>query len=81
MTQSEINYNAGANERAKIFEEINSTPIIIDRSCFQKTKDERKEIKEAQKEQGRKHKFTTWIKIGADEPYINAQINAKYGLN
>jgi len=81
MTQSEINYNAGAQYRAQIFQEINANPINVDRSCFQKTKSDRKEIKDAQAEQGRRHKFTTWLRLGADEPYVNAQVNAKYGLN
>jgi len=47
MTLSEINYNAGAFHREKIQQEINAYPIRIDRSCFQKTDGERKELKKA----------------------------------
>lgn len=48
---------------------------------FEKTPSEKVELKEAKKEQGRNHKFTTWIRFNADAPYVNSQINAKYGIN
>lgn len=48
MTSQEINYNAGAGHRAEIHKEINSTPVRVDRSVFQKDKKERADVQAIQ---------------------------------
>lgn len=48
MNTAEQNYAQGTASRLQVFEEINEHKVSIDRSVFVKSKEEKKEVKDAQ---------------------------------